>query len=86
MRVVVDHLPDVQQGKLARVRETLMTEFAQAIASSTQSWKKNGRILKIILLGSYARDDWVDDPESGYQSDFDLLVVVSHEDLTDIAA
>ncbi|RYG55793.1 MAG: HEPN domain-containing protein, partial [Alphaproteobacteria bacterium] len=39
----------------------------------------------VILFGSYARSDWVDDPENGYQSDFDLLVVVSHEKLTDIA-
>lgn len=31
------------------------------------------------------RDDWVDEPENGYQSDFDLLIVVSHDDLTDIA-
>lgn len=44
-----------------------------------------GKVLKIILFGSYARDDWVDEPEKGYQSDFDLLIVVSHEDLTDIA-
>ncbi|MCA1200176.1 HEPN domain-containing protein [Sphingomonas sp. R647] len=85
MRVDLDHLPQVQQAELARVRDTLMAEFAQAIATSTQPWKKNGRILKIILFGSYARNDWVDEPENGYQSDFDLLVIVSHEDLTDIA-
>jgi predicted nucleotidyltransferase len=48
-------------------------------------WKRNGKILKIILFGSYARSDWVDEPENGYQSDFDLLIIVSHEDLTDIA-
>ncbi|WP_315760825.1 HEPN domain-containing protein [Sphingomonas sp. Y38-1Y] len=86
MRVDLDHLPDVQQAELARVRDTLMAEFAQAISTSTQPWKKNGKILKIILFGSYARSDWVDEPENGYQSDFDLLVIVSHEDLTDIAA
>lgn len=85
MRVDLDHLPQAQQAELARVRETLMQEFTQAISSSTQPWKKNGKILKIILFGSYARNDWVDDPENGYQSDFDLLVIVSHEDLTDIA-
>jgi len=85
MRVDLDHLPDVQQAELARVRDTLMAEFAQAISTSTQPWKKNGKILKIILFGSYARDDWVDEPENGYQSDFDLLVIVSHEDLTDVA-
>ena len=86
MRVDLDHLPDVQQAELARVRDTLMAEFAQAISTSTQPWKKNGSILKIILFGSYARNDWVDEPDNGYQSDFDLLVIVSHEDLTDISA
>jgi predicted nucleotidyltransferase/HEPN domain-containing protein len=85
MRVDLDHLPDTQQAELARVRDTLMAEFAQAISTATQPWKKNGKILKIILFGSYSRDDWVDEPENGYQSDFDLLVIVSHEDLTDIA-
>lgn len=42
-----------------------------------------GRILKVILYGSYARDDWVADPVGGYFSDYDLLVVVSDERLTD---
>ncbi len=85
MRVDLDHLPPVQQAELARVRDTLVAEFAQAVATATQPWKKNGKILKIILFGSYARNDWVDEPENGYQSDFDLLVIVSHADLTDIA-
>lgn len=86
MRLDLDHLPEVQQAELARVRETLMTEFTQAISTATQPWKRTGKILKIILFGSYSRDDWVDEPENGYQSDFDLLVIVSHEDLTDVAA
>jgi predicted nucleotidyltransferase len=85
MRVDLDHLPEAQQAELARVRQTLMDEFAEAISTATKPWKKNGRILKIILFGSYARNDWVDEPENGYQSDFDLLVIVSHEDLTDVA-
>lgn len=67
------------------MKQTLMGEFAEAIARANQPWKKNGRILKIILFGSYARTDWVDEPDNGYQSDFDLLVIVSHPDLTDIA-
>lgn len=85
MRVDLDHLPEAQQAELARVRQTLMDEFAEAISTATKPWKKNGKILKIILFGSYARNDWVDEPENGYQSDFDLLVIVSHEDLTDVA-
>lgn len=85
MRRDVDHLPSVQQTELERVTQLLMTEFTQATARASQPWKKNGRILKIILFGSYARNDWVDEPENGYQSDYDLLVIVSHPDLTDVA-
>jgi predicted nucleotidyltransferase/HEPN domain-containing protein len=85
VRSDVDHLPSVQQGELDRVKQLLMGEFAEATARANQPWKKNGRILKVILFGSYARDDWVDEPENGYQSDYDLLIIVSHPDLTDIA-
>jgi uncharacterized protein len=85
MRKDVDHLPATQQGELERVQRVLMEEFAEAIGKATTPSRKNGKILKIILFGSYARSDWVDEPENGYQSDFDLLVVVNHDDLTDIA-
>ncbi|WHU05018.1 nucleotidyltransferase and HEPN domain-containing protein [Sphingomonas sp. NIBR02145] len=85
MKTELDHLPEKQQHELARVRDILLEEFGKAIANATQPWKKNGKVLKIVLFGSYARDDWVDEPENGYQSDLDLLIVVSHEDLTDIA-
>ena len=85
MRTDLDHLPERQQQELERVRDILLEEFDKAIARATQPHKRSGKIYKIILFGSYARDDWVDEPENGYQSDFDLLIVVSHEDLTDIA-
>jgi predicted nucleotidyltransferase len=85
MRTGLDHLPQRQQDELARVVEILMEEFEKATSRATQPWKRDGRIYKIILFGSYARTDWVDEPENGYQSDFDLLIVVSHRDLTEIA-
>ncbi len=85
MRTGIDHLPPRQQDELARVTHLLMEEFEAATARATQPWRRNGKIYKIILFGSYARDDWVDEPENGYQSDFDLLIVVSHRDLTEIA-
>lgn len=85
MKMEIDHLPAKQQGELERIKAVLMEEFARSIERATKDGKRNGKILKIILFGSYARSDWVDEPENGYQSDFDLLVVVSHEDLTDIA-
>jgi predicted nucleotidyltransferase/HEPN domain-containing protein len=85
MRTDLDHLPQAQQDELKRVVSILMEEFDAVTTRATQPWKRNGKIYKIILFGSYARDDWVDEPENGYQSDFDLLIVVSHKDLTEIA-
>jgi len=85
MKTEFDHLPERQQRELARLREILLEEFDKAIAQATKPHKRDGKVYKIILFGSYARDDWVDEPANGYQSDFDLLIVVSHEDLTDIA-
>lgn len=85
MRNDVDHLPTAQQDELEHVKQILMEEFSMAIARATQPWKKNGRIQNVILFGSYARNDWVDEAANGYQSDFDILVIVSHKDLTDVA-
>lgn len=85
MKNDVDHLPPAQQEELARAKRILMDEFVVATSRATQPWKKNGKVRKIVLFGSYARGDWVDEPENGYQSDYDLLIIVSHADLTEIA-
>ena len=85
MKSELDHLPQSKQQELARIQRILLEEFERAIANATTPHKRDGKVYKIILFGSFARDDWVDEPENGYQSDYDLLVVVSHEDLTDIA-
>ncbi|PZU75379.1 MAG: DNA-binding protein [Brevundimonas sp.] len=88
MKSTLDHLPDRQQQELAHIRTTLLTEFEAALrkgAGGTSDWRKGGKVLKIILFGSYARSDWVDEPDNGYLSDFDLLIIVSHTKLTDIA-
>jgi predicted nucleotidyltransferase len=37
------------------VVQILFEQFEEATARATQDWKKKGRILKIILYGSYAR-------------------------------
>jgi uncharacterized protein len=85
MRTDVDHLPPAKQRELERVVQILFEEFEEARVLSTQDWKKKGRILKIVLYGSYARGGWVDEPHTakGYQSDFDLLIIVNDERLTD---
>jgi predicted nucleotidyltransferase/HEPN domain-containing protein len=81
----LDHLPQSKQQELERIQRILLGQFEVAIAQATKPHKRDGKVYKIVLFGSYARDDWVDEPENGYQSDYDLLVVVSHADLTDIA-
>src|SRR3954469_3812656 len=85
MRTDLDHLPPAKQRELERVVQILFEEFDEARSLATQDWKKKGRILKIILYGSYARGGWVDEPHTakGYQSDFDLLIIVNDERLTD---
>lgn len=84
MRTDLDHLPGQKQQELLAAVRILFEEFATAIDNTTAPWKKQGRILKVILYGSYARGDWVDDPVGGYKSDYDLLVVVNDERLTDV--
>ena len=85
MRRDLDHVPERQREELARAVAILQAGFEEAISLSTSAWKKTGRILRIVLFGSYARGDWVDDKVSGYRSDFDLLIVVNDKRLTDVA-
>lgn len=85
MRSDIDHLPPHKQRELERVVQIIFEEFEDALALATQGWKKKGRISKIILYGSYGRGGWVDEPHTakGYQSDYDLLIIVSDKRLTD---
>jgi predicted nucleotidyltransferase/HEPN domain-containing protein len=85
MKTDLDHLPANKQRELDRVKSIIFEEFEDALALGTMSWKKKGRIDKIILYGSYARGGWVDEPHTakGYRSDFDLLIIVNDKRLTD---
>lgn len=84
MRTDLDHLPITKQRELERIVQILFEEFDAAKAHRSHAHRRNGQILKVILFGSFARGDWVADPVGGYYSDYDLLVVVDHEDLTDV--
>jgi hypothetical protein len=55
-------LPEGKRRELALVVDIVRAGFADAIRLRTQPRFRNGRILKIILFGSYARGDWVEDP------------------------
>jgi predicted nucleotidyltransferase len=87
MRTDIDHLPPSKQRDLERVVQILFEEFDDARGNPVGD-RKLGRILKVILYGSYARGGWVDEPHTakGYQSDFDLLVIVNQKELTDRVA
>jgi predicted nucleotidyltransferase/HEPN domain-containing protein len=84
MKSDLDHLPEAKRRELAFVVDVLREGFAFAIARRTMPKLRGGRLLKIILFGSHARGDWVEDPVGRYFSDYDLLVVVDREELTDV--
>lgn len=84
MKSGLDHLPDGKRQELQLVLEVLFSSF-EAATKDRGSERRRGQIVKVVLFGSYARGDWVDDPMGGYKSDYDLLVVVSSDELTDTA-
>src|SRR5690606_14719720 len=77
-------LPAGKRRELDHAVSILRETFAATVSTRKAPRLRHGKILKIILFGSYARGDWVHDPVGRYFSDFDLLVVVDHEDLTDL--
>ncbi len=86
MRTDIDHLPPQKQRELDVIVEMLFQGLRAATQNATGR-RKSGRILKIILFGSYARGDWVDAPfdANRYKSDYDLLVIVNQKELADRA-
>lgn len=79
----LDHLPERKRRELQYAARILFEEFEAAQKGKLSDKYKGGRILKLILFGSHARGDWVDDQTTGYHSDYDLLVVVETERFTD---
>ena len=68
MKTGLDHLPLHKREQISAV--------AALVKASTQ-------VEMIILFGSYARGDWVEDLANGYFSDFDLMVIVATETLAE---
>ena len=72
MKDLLHHLPNSKREELEKLTE-LVSKFKE--------------VEMMILFGSYARGNWVEDSyvEKGttyeYRSDFDILVVLTHEDL-----
>jgi predicted nucleotidyltransferase/HEPN domain-containing protein len=68
VKTSLDHLPHRKQKQLADV---------------TAAVCKAAPVEMVILFGSHARGDWVDDPVGGYFSDFDILIVVKNRSLAE---
>ena len=71
MKASLDHLPPEKQQQLRSIAARLC-ELAP--------------VERIILFGSYARGDWVEDHETLYYSDYDLLVIVHEPAVAENAA
>ncbi|HVJ71084.1 MAG TPA: HEPN domain-containing protein [Sphingomicrobium sp.] len=80
----LDYLPEGKRRELQYVVKIIRDGFEFAIARRTMPKLRGGQLLKVVLFGSYARGDWVEDPVGRYFSDYDLLVVVDREELTDV--
>lgn len=85
MKTDTSFLPARARRDLSRAVDILREEFRNQIVKRNAPHIREGRILKIILFGSYARGSQVIDPVGRYFSDYDILVIVDHEDLTDAA-
>ena len=53
----LDHLPASKRRELARELEIIFFEIKQFRSTKQSAKKANGKILKVILYGSYARGD-----------------------------
>ena len=86
MRKGIDLIPADRRRYLEHAVKLLRNAFAKELTRKKKRIGDDGRprrILKIILYGSMARGNPVRDYVNGYISDYDLLVIVSHEALTD---
>ncbi len=83
MKNTLDHLPERKQGHIGTLLHIIHDEFDQVVNAATLDEKVRSRILLVVLFGSYAKGTWVDDPKSGFFSDYDVLVVLNEPALAD---
>lgn len=71
MKTSLDHLPERKQAELRAIVEVL---------------REGAPVEMVILFGSHARGDWVEDAEQGYFSDHDILAIVESSKVADDTA
>lgn len=84
MNLQIDHLPRRNLNEVKHILKVIFREFEkEQRLRLAQNLVADGEILKILLFGSYARGDFVEGDGAGYQSDYDILIIVDREYLTD---
>jgi HEPN domain-containing protein/predicted nucleotidyltransferase len=68
MKTSLEHLPEKKQHQIRALGELIC---------------KEAEVEMVILFGSFARGDWVEDPVGGYFSDLDVLVIVKSPSMVD---
>lgn len=79
----LNHLPEDKQANIRSIVDVIHDEFDQVVGVATKEAKQRSRIVLILLFGSYAKGTYVNDPENGYISDYDILVVLNEPELVD---
>lgn len=83
LKTTLEHLPENKQANIHAIVDLIHDEFDQVVNSATKDAKKHSRIVLILLFGSYAKGTYVDDPQNGYTSDYDILVVLNEAELVE---
>jgi uncharacterized protein len=59
-------LPEGKRRELAFETDMIRAGFAEAIEGRCAERFRSGRLLTIVLFGSYSRGDWIEDPVGRY--------------------
>ena len=68
MRTSLAHLPENKQKDINDIRTIILNDVEGFLANKTGK-QSNNKVVWIILFGSYARGDYVDNQKKGYISD-----------------
>lgn len=79
MQCEIDDLPEPYREELTQIASIIFEEFDRTLRTATQRWKKEGRILKLLLCSPIVPEPLC---SSSFPAAFDLLVVVNDRRLT----
>lgn len=76
----LDHLPVRQRREIETARDAVLAAIEEECKSARPAERRQWRVVRVVLYGSFARGDWFDDKVTGRASDIDLLVIVNRKD------